>query len=327
MLDALSQLSIFSAKAIILVVLILVLIAGILSLFSRGKSQNKLNIKNLNLKYKEIQQEFLKEILSKKNLKKHLKQKKKEEKNKKNIFILHFNGDMKASGVSNLREEITAILQVATTTDEVVVCLESPGGMVHAYGLAAAQLSRIRDKKIPLIVCVDKVAASGGYLMACIADKILAAPFAIIGSIGVIVQLPNFHRLLKEKKIDFEQLTAGNFKRTLTLFGENTESGREKLLEEIQEIHDLFKQVIAEHRPQLDIEKIATGEHWLGKQALPLKLVDELRTSDDYLLEQSKTANLLEIHYHTKKTFAEKILTGASLLKRNIFDNSRYFLS
>jgi len=328
MLDALSQLSLFSAKAMILVILILVLIAGILSLFSRGKHQTKLSIKNLNSNYQDIKKEFLHEMLSKKSFKKYIKENKQEEKTKKtdadtdakkNIFILTFDGDIKASAVNSLREEVTAILNVATEKDEVLIRLESPGGMVHAYGLAAAQLSRIREKGISLIISVDKVAASGGYLMACIANKILAAPFAIIGSIGVIVQLPNFHRLLKEKKVDFEQITAGNFKRTLTLFGENTESGREKLHEEIEEIHSLFKNVIVEHRPQIDIDKVATGEHWLAKQAIELKLIDELRTSDDYLLEQSTKANLFEIHYKIKKTFSEKLLTNVHALKATVF--------
>jgi serine protease SohB len=330
MLDVLSQLSLFTAKAIILVVLILILMAGILSLFSRGKSHAKLSIRNLNLKYQDIKKEFLKEMHSKKAFKKYLKENKAEEKTKKtdqdqppqkNIFVVTFDGDIKASAVESLREEMTAILNVATSTDEIFVRLESPGGMVHSYGLAAAQLSRVREKGIPLIVSVDKVAASGGYLMACIANKILAAPFAIIGSIGVIVQLPNFHRLLKEKKVDFEQLTAGNFKRTLTVFGENTEAGREKMHEEIEEIHRLFKDLIVEHRPQLDIEKVATGEHWLAKQAIELKLVDEIRTSDDYLLEQSKTANLFEIHYQTKKTLSEKLLAGVQLFKKNLLGN------
>jgi len=327
MLDALSQLSLFLAKTIIITAFMLILLAGILSLLNRGKQRATLSIKNLNMKYQDTKRIFLEKILSKKEFKKLLKEDKIAEKNKKNehektsqknIFVLHFDGDIKASAVSALREEVTAILHVATPQDEVIVRLESSGGMVHAYGLAAAQLARIRQRGIPLTVAVDKVAASGGYLMACVADKILAAPFAIIGSIGVIVQLPNFHRFLKEKNIDFEQITAGNFKRTLTVFGENTESGREKLHHEIEEIHNLFKNLIQEYRPNLDIEKVATGEHWLAKQAIELQLVDELRTSDDYLLEQSKKANLFEIHYEIKKSFGEKLFSGLSTLKQSI---------
>ncbi|MES2219116.1 MAG: protease SohB [Pseudomonadota bacterium] len=328
MYDGLIQLALFSAKAIIVVTLILILLAGIIALLTRGKDkmQGRITIKNLNEKYYEIQEALFTEILAKDKFKKYLKEQKvsikkqaKEKVDKKNIFIVTFDGDIKASAVGALREEITAILSVATPQDEVVARVESGGGMVHSYGLAAAQLARIKEKHIPLTVTVDKVAASGGYLMACVANKILAAPFAIIGSIGVIIQLPNFNRLLREKHIDFEQLTAGNFKRTLTVFGHNTEEGREKLQEEIEDVHQLFKNVIQTNRQQVDIDKVATGEHWLGTQALALKLVDEVITSDDYLTAQMNDANLFEITYHAKKSLANKLTAAAHLLKRAIF--------
>lgn len=336
MLDALFQLSIFSAKVVIIFIFILLLVAGIIALFSRGKDKQpghgRITINHLNKKYADIKETLLHEILPKKSFKRFIKDKKATEKTatnqpaKKNIFIIDFDGDIKASAVSALREEVTAILSIASPNDEVVVRLESAGGMVHAYGLAAAQLSRIRDRMIPLTVTVDKVAASGGYLMACIANRILAAPFAIIGSIGVIVQLPNFNRVLKDHHIDFEQLTAGNYKRTLTLFGENTDEGREKLHQEIEEIHGLFKNLIKEHRQQVDIQQVATGEHWLATQAINLKLVDELRTSDDYLLALSNEANLYEIVFQTKKSLSERLFAGIQQTKKAIFQPSHYSL-
>lgn len=318
------QLFVFTAKAIIIVLLILILLVGILSLIGRGKEKlrGKITLKHLNKKYNDITETVMTEILPKNKLKQFLKERKKVAKEKatlaestpqKNIFLVRFHGDIKASAVENLREEVTAILGVATPHDEVVVCVESGGGMVHAYGLAASQLQRIRQKNIPLTVIVDKVAASGGYLMACVANKILAAPFAIIGSIGVIVQMPNFHRVLKDKHIDFEQLTAGNYKRTLTLFGENTREGREKMREEIEEIHQLFKNLIQEHRQQVDIEKVSTGEHWLGSQALELKLVDGNDTSDDYLLTHSLNAEIYEVCYHSKKSLGEKLSSAVKM--------------
>jgi serine protease SohB len=326
MLAALIQLSLFTAKAIIVVALLLILLAGILALLGKGKGKTagRISIKNLNEKYTEVKEDLLSEILTKDELKKMLKTKKKKTKekpeaNKKNIFVLNFYGDIKASAVGALREEVTAILSVAKPTDEVVVRVESGGGMVHAYGLAAAQLSRFREKNIPLTVSVDKVAASGGYLMACVANKILAAPFAILGSIGVIVQMPNFNRLLKDKHIDFEQLTAGDYKRTLTMFGHNTEEGRDKLKEEIEEIHQLFKNAIQANRPQIDIEKVATGEHWLGTQAFDLRLVDGIKTSDDYLFEKSEKANLYEISYETKKSLGQKLAAAANMAKQSLF--------
>ena len=201
---------------------------------------------------------------------------------KPRVFVVNFNGNITASAVTHLREEITAMLSLATEKDEIVVRLESGGGLVHSYGLASSQLDRIRKRNIPLTVCVDKVAASGGYMMACVADKILAAPFAILGSIGVVAQLPNFHKVLKKHDVDYELLTAGEYKRTLTMFGENTDSGREKFLEELQDTHDLFKEFVSQHRPQVDIEKIATGEVWYGLRAVDVALVDELQTSDEY---------------------------------------------
>ncbi|SRR5579883_201828 len=329
--DITLQLVVFSSKALILLIMILLLVAGILALFSRGKEKvtGRVSIKNLNEKYSELTEFVMNEILTKKQLKKFLKEKKLSDKAKKElaehekqkkVFVLTFNGDMKASAVCGLRNEVDAIVSAATTEDEVVVRLDSAGGMVHAYGLAAAQLQRLRNHNIMLTVTVDKIAASGGYLMASVANKILAAPFAIIGSIGVIVQLPNFHRYLKDKHIDFEQLTAGNFKRTLTLFGQNTEAGREKLQEEIEDIHDQFKGVIKTHRPQLDIDKVATGEHWLGAQALDLKLVDELMTSDDYLMAQSKIANVYEVCYQPKKSLGSKLFSAMGNLKYQLFE-------
>lgn len=316
------ELLVFSTKTFILLVFVLLLLAGILALIGRGKEKThgRIHIKNLNKKYQETTQSLLQEISPKKQFKKFLKQQKEAEKAKqkaqeesslKNVFLLHFQGDLKASAVSALREEITAILGIAQPQDEVVVCVESGGGMVHAYGLATAQLQRIKSNKIKLTVIVDKIAASGGYLMSCVADQVLAAPFAIIGSIGVIVQIPNFHRVLQDKNVEFEQLTAGSYKRTLTMFGQNTEEGRQKLQDEIEVIHQDFKQVIIDHRKNIDITKVATGEHWLGTQALELHLVDALTTSDDYLLEQSKHANLYEISYEMKKSFLTK-LTGAA---------------
>ncbi|EKD73288.1 MAG: putative protease SohB [uncultured bacterium] len=324
MLDFFMQLSLFTAKAFIILLVALLLLSGIIAIISRSKikAYGRLQIKNLNEKYQDTKEELLREISSKKSFKQFLKTIKKEKKTKsksaeksKNIYVLNFNGDIKASGVTNLREEITGILSIATTKDEVVVRLESPGGLVNAYGLAASQLLRIREKNIPLTVIIDKMAASGGYLMACVANKILAAPFSIIGSIGVIVQLPNFHRLLKEKHIDFEQHTAGEFKRTITLFGHNTQEAREKLQQEIEEVHQLFKQLIMQYRPQVDMHKVATGEHWLGQQALDLQLVDALQTSDTYLLEKNQTANLYEICFQTKKTLGSRLTAAANLLQ------------
>jgi serine protease SohB len=206
-----------------------------------------------------------------------------------------------------MREEITAVLSQATDKDEVVVKVESGGGMVHSYGLAASQLARITQKNIPLTVCVDKVAASGGYMMACVANKIVAAPFAILGSIGVVASLPNFHKLLKKNDIDYEMFTAGEYKRTVTMFGENTEKGRAKFVEDLEDTHVLFKEFVSENRPQVDIEKVATGEIWFGRRAKDVNLIDEIITSDEYLLSQIETADIFQVEYVYKKSIQEKL--------------------
>jgi len=232
------------------------------------------------------------------------------EKSRSRLYVMDFDGDIRATEVEKLRREITAVLTAATPDDEILVRLESGGGMVTSYGLAASQLDRIRDKKIPLTICVDKVAASGGYMMACVADKLVAAPFAVLGSIGVVAQIPNFHRLLKELKIDFEMLTAGKYKRTLTVFGENTDEGRQKFIEDIERIHGQFKQYVGDRRPSLDIEAVATGEIWSGQDTIDLNLADELSTSDQYLIDACEQREVLIITYKEKKNLMERFSLG-----------------
>ena len=234
-------------------------------------------------------------------------EKKSDEEKKPRLFVLDFNGDVHAHAVSALRREITAVLSIAKPEDEVLLKLESPGGVVHGYGLAASQLQRLRERNIPLTVAVDKVAASGGYMMACVANKIVSAPFAIIGSVGVVAEVPNIHRLLKKHDVDVDVMTAGEFKRTVTFMGENTEKGKQKFQQELEETHQLFKQFVRENRPQLDIEKIATGEHWFGKQALELNLIDGISTSDDLLVKAVENKEIIEIKYKEKKNLTKRI--------------------
>ena len=223
------------------------------------------------------------------------------------VYVLDFKGDISASETTALREEISAIINVAKVDDEVLLRLESPGGIVHGYGLAASQLARLKQKGIKLTVAVDKVAASGGYMMACVADKIVSAPFAIIGSIGVVAQIPNIHRLLKKHDVDVDVMTAGEFKRTVTVLGENTEKGKQKFQAELEETHQLFKQFVSQKRPCVDIDKIATGEHWFGQQAIDLKLVDEISTSDDLILEKMKEKHVVSVKYRLKKSLLKKL--------------------
>ncbi|MGB1262951.1 MAG: protease SohB [Cognaticolwellia sp.] len=331
-MEFLYEYGLFLAKAVTLVVAVIAIIVAIASTaIKQGAKKGELEVTDLSEQYAEVEDEITHHLLSREELKEKEKQDKKAEKEKAKadkksvkedsaekkstprLFVVDFNGSIDAKEVSSLREEISAILTVAKPTDEVFVRLESGGGMVHGYGLASSQLDRLRQHNIPLTASVDKVAASGGYMMACVANKIVSAPFAIIGSIGVIAQVPNFNKLLKKNDVDFEQFTAGEFKRTVTMFGENTDKGREKFVEELEETHVLFKNFVSEHRPSLDISKVATGEHWFGTQAKELGLVDELQTSDDYLQARCKSHKLMQIKYATKKGLAEKFSKAASL--------------
>ncbi|EKT56210.1 protease SohB [Providencia sneebia] len=228
------------------------------------------------------------------------------------LYVLDFKGSMDAREVGSLREEVSAILAVADAQDEVLLRLESPGGMVHGYGLAASQLLRFKEKNIPLTIAVDKVAASGGYMMACIASKIIAAPFAIIGSIGVVAQVPNIHRLLKKHDVDVELHTAGEYKRTLTMLGENTEQGRKKFIEDLNETHTLFKQFVHENRPSLDINAVATGEYWYGSQALEKGLIDQIGVSDDIIIEAIDTKEIVGIRYTQSKKMLDRFTGSVS---------------
>jgi serine protease SohB len=318
-----SEYGMFLAKLGTVVVFILFIISIAFYLYMRAKSgiEEHLEVKNINRKYEQLQLMLNSSMLPRQQFKRLIKevrakQKAREKKSKGDgrhrIFVLNFKGDIRASHVSALREEVSALLTVADDKDEVLVVLESGGGTVHGYGLAASQLHRIRDRDIKLTVAVDKVAASGGYMMACVGDRIIAAPFAVIGSIGVLAQLPNFYRFLKKHDIDFEQLHSGQYKRTLSLFGENTEEDRERMQQELEDTHALFKQFVKDNRPAVDIEKIATGEHWYGKRALDMGLVDELRTSDDFLTEAVETADIYELEYVRKKPLLEKMF-GATV--------------
>ena len=320
MLDYLLQYALFLAETLTIVVAVAALVLLVAALAARrragaGSSSERLVVRDLGARYREMKHVLEAGLLHGKEGKAAAKARKREAKahakeshpDRSRVFVLDFKGDIRASAVSSLREEVTAVLAHARPEDEVLVRLESAGGLVHDYGLAASQLMRVRERGIPLVVSVDRVAASGGYMMACVADRILAAPFAILGSIGVLAQIPNFHRLLDSHGIDFEQFKGGEYKRTVTMFGENTDADRAKLAQDIEEIHGIFKRFVTEQRPGLDIEKVATGEHWLGRRARDLGLCDELVTSDDYLLAANERADLVGVRFEARKRLAARL--------------------
>lgn len=317
---------IFFLKALIVVVALASIVLVIAMAAAKSQHKNELEVEPLHKKFQDIGF-FLKSFtLSKEEMKAEKKRRKEEEKKEKEqtpqkkVFVLDFNGDINASQTDSLREEISALLQTATTHDEVVVKVESPGGVVHGYGFAASQLLRIREKGIPLTVCVDKVAASGGYMMACVGNKVLAAPFAILGSIGVVAQLPNFHRLLKKYDVDYKEYTAGEFKRTVGVLTEITPDKEAHFQNRLHDTHNLFKKFVLQFRPHVDIHKVATGDYWFGEEAKSLGLVDGLMTSDDYLLSFSKDTPIFEIKYEVKQSLSEKISNVLGQASEQAFD-------
>jgi serine protease SohB len=341
-LEFLMEYGLFLAKVVTFVAATLVVLAFAFASAMRGahKESGHIVVAKLNERFDQMAHALKEFALDESELKEEEKQKKKADKKaakikknepnqlrKKRVFVLDFDGDIKASAADEMREAITAVLTLAESTDEVVVKLESGGGMVHSYGLAASQLDRIKKKGIPLTICVDKVAASGGYMMACVADKILAAPFAIIGSIGVIAQLPNFHKVLRKFDVDYEMFTAGEYKRTITMFGENTEKGRQKFTQELEDTHQLFKDFIGSHRAQVDLNDVATGEIWFGTRALDKKLIDGIATSDEYLTAFHPDADILSVDFEHKKTLQERLGMGVAMAMESAFLKAANVLS
>ncbi len=317
-MEQLIEFTVFSGKVVIIFLFIVGLILLIASLIARQKMKPELEVESVNDKLDDLQFMLESAVFDKAQFKAAEKERKKKEKaaekadkeDKKripHIFLLKFDGDVQAKAVEQLRDEITAVLTVFQPGDEVVMCIESPGGTVHGYGLAAAQILRLKNAGLAVTACVDLVAASGGYMMACTANKILAAPFAIVGSIGVIAQVPNFNKLLKKHNVDYEEISSGEYKRTVSVMGEITEKGRAKFLEQITDTHELFKEFVKSKRPQVDLSQVATGEYWFAIRAKELNLIDEIMTSDEYLFSRKTDAKIYSIKYQPKKNLGDKI--------------------
>jgi serine protease SohB len=324
MIDFFSEYGLFLLKAITIVGALVIVVGTVAAAGRKAAMHEGLEIEHLNKKHQTLASALKQAVLKKadrkalaKVEKEQAKAEAKSDEKRPRSFVIDFKGDLKATAVASLREEVSAILEVAGPDDQVIVRLENHGGTVHEHGLAASQLARIREQGVPRLVAVDKVAASGGYLMACVASRIYAAPFAILGSIGVIAQLPNFNRMLDEHGIDFEMITAGKYKRNVTIFGKNTDEDRAKLKEELEDVHSLFKDAVGKYRQELDLEKIATGEHWYGTRALELGLADELKTSDELLSELAKDRELYRVTYKVKQPLQKRLLANVdSLLEK-----------
>jgi len=329
----------FTIKALIIVAALGGL-AFLIARFARSSEpkDEEIKVRSLNERYDDMRDAMNAELLDRKQRKALVKARKKEAKAAakarrnqepgKRIYVLAFKGDMRASAVKRLGHEIDAVLTVARPgTDEVVLRLQSPGGTVTGYGLAAAEILRLRERKIKVTASVDQVAASGGYMMAVAADHIVAAPFAVVGSIGVVAPVPNLHRLLQKNEIDFEEMTAGEFKRSVSVLGEITPAGREHFRGKLEDTHGAFKHFVQQCRPNVDIDRVANGDHWLASEALALGLVDELSTGDEYLFRARDGARLYEVSTAARKTLVQQLLSGIGGAARAAADFVRAKLS
>jgi serine protease SohB len=312
----------FALKALLIVAAVGGLAVLIARLARSGEAKDKeIKVRSLDERYDDMRDALNGALLDRRERKALAKAEKKEAKAAakarrgqepgKRIYVLAFKGDMRASAVKRFGSEIDAVLIAARPgTDEAVIRIESPGGTVTGYGLAAAEILRLREHKIRVTASVDQVAASGGYMMACAADRIVAAPFAVVGSIGVVAPVPNLHRLLKKNEIEFEEMTAGEYKRTVSVLGEITPAGREHFRGKLDATHEAFKAHVAQYRPSVDIVKVANGDHWLASEALALGLVDELSTGDELLFRARDGAALYEVTTEARKTLLQQVLSG-----------------
>jgi serine protease SohB len=318
----------FLVKALILVAAIGGLAILIARLARSGDAKDReIKIKSLNERYDDLRDAMNAELVGKKEWKALRKERKKASKARrseapgKRVFVMNFKGDLRATAVKQLGREVDAVLTVARPqTDEAVVRIESGGGTVTGYGLAAAEILRLREHKIKVTASVDQVAASGGYMMACAADRLVAAPFAVVGSIGVVAAVPNLHRLLQKNEIEYEDITAGEYKRTVSVLGEITPAGREHFQSKLDTIHEAFKAHVAEHRPNADITHVANGDHWLAREAHGLGLVDEILAGDELLFRARDSARLYEVRWEARKTPVQQLMSGLGVAARKVVD-------
>ena len=314
----------FLVKALIIVAALggLAILVARLARAGEGRDRDdEIKVKSLNERYDDMRDAVNEALLDRKELKALAKAKKKEAKTAakvrrgrtpgKRVYVIAFKGDIRATAVKRLGSEIDAVLIGARPgTDEAVIRIESPGGTVTGYGLAAAEILRLREHKIKVTASVDQVAASGGYMMACAAERIVAAPFAVVGSIGVVAPVPNLHRLLQKNEIDFEEMTSGEFKRTVSVLGEITPAGREHFRGKLDATHEAFKAHVAQCRPNVDITRVANGDYWLAREGLALGLVDEIMTGDELLFRARDSARLYEVSTEARKTLLQQLLSG-----------------
>lgn len=287
---------------------------GLWSLLSRkGKAQNeqKIALKSYEKRYYEALTPQVREFVEKKDLTALKKAQKAAQKEKGScLYVIDFDGDMQASNTVQLAETTSCLLPLLRSTDKVLVRVKSSGGLVPHYGYAASQLSRLRSKA-SLTVAIDHIAASGGYLMACVAHEIIAAPFAIVGSIGVVGLVPNVHPLLKNHGIDVHEHTAGEYKRSLSPWAAVTPEKVQRYEHELSMTHELFQEFVQQYRPNLEPEVLQTGEYrYAARSVGDTGLVDKVQSSDDFIAEHLPKYHVIFVTCREEKSVWQR-LSGA----------------
>lgn len=210
--------------------------------------------------------------------------------------VLRFEGDTMATGRQDFARMVDEVLHNKERIQRVIVVVNSPGGGVSVYGQMFAGMERMRNAGVDVTACVDTYAASGGYLMSVPAQRIIAAPFAMVGSIGVVSEFMNFNKLLRRLGVEPMTITAGELKRTVTPLSEVTEENKAAYKAQLEAIHRQFIAVVKKYR-EVDADRVCTGNHWTAAESVELKLnlVDGLATSQEYLFEANQTEDLVTI--------------------------------
>lgn len=233
---------------------------------------------------------------------------------RKTAVLLSFNGDINATEVIEFGRAVSMIVQMKDLVSEVYIIINSGGGVVNGYGLLASEIERLHYSEIETYALIDQVAASGGYMAACVANHVVAAPFAYIGSIGVVSEMPNFNQILSDNGINIEQHTAGKSKRTVTPLGKITDEDRNEFKKKLERIHRSFINHVSHYRNINDADEnknsiIFSGDYWIAEETVELELglVDEISTSQEFLLDKMKEYNIIEITFQENKTKKSKL--------------------
>lgn len=295
---------------------------------SSGNNGEGVVFKNLSNEYSSIEDSYDSVLINKPIVDKSINLNDVVQEGAHNVFVIDYVGSMMASEVVYLTAKIDAIILKSNKDDEVVINITSPGGAVSGYGLVASQIKRLKTAGLKITATVDTVAASGGYMAAVVSDEIIAAPFAMVGSIGVVANVMIYEELLKNIGIQTNVYTSGDSKRTVVPSRVPNAEEEAKLEAQLEEIHSRFKDHVLSFRPDIDEDKVFTGQAFLAADAINFGLVDKIGTSDELLLNLYKDGHrLIEVQFIIEENIGGSVTKQVSAglvdaIKSEIFNNS-----